>query len=227
MIVRRKPWSNRSLTLFVILAMSAFVGTCSVTAQPKRGGTLNIILKPEPPHLEGALSTADPVWEVTSKFHNGLLNYDPDLKPVPELAESWQVSPDGRTITFKLRRSVKFHDGHDFTSADVKFTMEEVIKKYHPRGRTVFEKLEEVQTPDPYTAVFRFSVPAPYVMLALNASETPMLPKHIRLIAPTCTDMCDLFNAPVMKSQTAKSPSSVPAASKISSPQRSAASDLT
>lgn len=179
MIGMRKPWSNRSLTLFVILAMSAIFGTCSVTAQPKRGGTLNIILKPEPPHLEGALSTADPVWEVTSKFHNGLLNYDPGLKPVPELAESWQVSPDGRTITFKLRHGVKFHDGHDFTAADVKFTMEEVIRKYHPRGRTVFEKLEEVQTPDPFTAVFRFSVPAPYVMLALNASETPMLPKHI------------------------------------------------
>jgi len=82
-------------------------------------------------------------------------------------------------MTFRLRRGVKFHDGRDFTSADVKFTMEEVIKKYHPRGRTVFSKLEEVQTPDAHTAVFRFSAPAPYVLFVLNASETPMLPKHI------------------------------------------------
>ena len=175
----RKVWSIRVVSLSVALALTAIVGVWPVTAQPKRGGTLNVILKPEPPLLQGAVSTADPVWEVTSKFHNGLLNYDRDLKPIPELAESWEISPDGRAITFKLRRGVKFHDGRDFTSADVKFTMEEVIKKFHPRGRSVFEKLEEVQTPDPYTAVFRFSIPAPYAMLALNASETPMLPKHI------------------------------------------------
>jgi peptide/nickel transport system substrate-binding protein len=172
-----KPF--RTPLAIALLAAVALVGFDSVGAQARRGGTLNFILKPEPPHLQGALSTADPVWQATSKFHNGLLNYDPNLNPVPELAESWQMSPDNRTMTFKLRRGVKFHDGHDFTSADVKFTMEEVIKKFHPRGRTVFAKLDEVQTPDPYTAIFKFSAPSPYVMFVLNASETPMLPKHV------------------------------------------------
>jgi peptide/nickel transport system substrate-binding protein len=169
----------RAALAIVLVAAVALIGIGSASAQSRRGGTLNFILKPEPPHLQGALSTADPIWQATSKFHNGLLNYDSNLSPVPELAESWRVSPDNRTITFKLRRGVKFHDGRDFTSADVKFTMEEVIKKFHPRGRTVFAKLEEVQTPDPYTAIFRFSAPSPYVMFVLNAAETPMLPKHV------------------------------------------------
>src|SRR5215471_612734 len=163
----------------VIAAAVALIAIGSAGGQARRGGTLSFILKPEPPHMHGALSTADPVWQATSKIHNELLNYDPNLNPLPELAESWQVSPDNRTMTFKLRRGVKFHDGRDFTSADVKFTMEEVIKKFHPRGRTVFAKLDEVQTPDPYTAVFKFSAPSPYVMFVFNASETPMLPKHI------------------------------------------------
>lgn len=173
------PRPRRVAIVVAALMALVLIGVGSPIAQPKRGGTLNVVLKPEPPHLQGALSTADPVWEATSKFHNGLLNYDPALNPVPELAESWQVSPDGRTITFKLRRGVKFHDGQDFTSADVKFTLEEVIKKYHPRGRTVFSKLEEVQTPDPHTAVLKFSVASPYVMFVFNASETPMLPRHV------------------------------------------------
>jgi peptide/nickel transport system substrate-binding protein len=147
--------------------------------EPKRGGTLNFLVKPEPPHLQGAISSADPVWQTTAKFHNGLLNYDLALKPVPELAQSWEVSGDGLVITFHLREGVKFHDRTDFTSADVKFTMEEVIKKFHPRGRTVFAHLTDVATPDPHTAVFKFDTPAPYAMYAFNASETPMLPKHI------------------------------------------------
>ena len=168
---------------FTIIAVGAMAATGLVatpaTAQPKHGGTLNYLLKPEPPHLVGALSTADAVWQATPKFHNGLLNYDPDMNPVPELAESWAVSDDGLAITFQLRQGVKFHDGQEFTSADVKYTMEEVIKKYHPRGRTVFGNLDRVDTPDAYTAVFRFSTPSPFVMFAFNASETPMLPAHI------------------------------------------------
>jgi len=175
----RRPTHVRAVAVLATLALAAVIWAGPAAAQPRRGGTLNFVVKPEPPHLQGAISTADPVWQITPKFHNGLLAYDPELNPVPELAESWQVSPDGRTITFKLRRGVKFHDGHDFTSAVVKFTLEEVIKKYHPRGRTVFSKLNEVQTPDPFTAVFKFSAPAPYVMFVLNAAETPILPKHV------------------------------------------------
>ena len=170
----KKSLIAAAIVFGVGLAMPA-----TVAAEPKSGGTLNFLVKPEPPHLQGALSTADAVWQTTAKFHNGLLNYDLDLKPVPELAESWEVSDDGLTITFNLRKGVKFHDGHDFSSADVKFTMEEVIKKFHPRGRTVFSHLSEVATPDPHTAVFRFAAASPYAMYALNASETPIVPKHV------------------------------------------------
>ena len=99
----------RSWLLVVVATVAGvvLVGVGPTAAAPKRGGTLNYVLKPEPPHLQGAVSTADPVWQATSKFHNGLLNYDLELNPTPELAESWQVSPDSRTYTFKLRRGVK------------------------------------------------------------------------------------------------------------------------
>src|SRR4030095_3163180 len=53
--------------------------------------------------------------------YNQLVRFDPDMTPVPELAESWQISPDGLTLTFKLRQGVKFHDGQEFTSAEGEF----------------------------------------------------------------------------------------------------------
>ena len=70
----------------------------------------------------------------TGQVYDGLLEYGFDLKPKASLAESWEVTPDGKTVTFKLRKDVKFHDGNPFTSADVQFTVMEVLKKAHPRG---------------------------------------------------------------------------------------------
>src|SRR5215831_5928197 len=82
----------------------------------KRGGTLVMLVQPEPPTLASYVSTSGPIGQVTSKIYDGLLEYDFNLKPIPGLAESWKVGPDGKTITFVLHKGVKFHDGKPFTS---------------------------------------------------------------------------------------------------------------
>jgi peptide/nickel transport system substrate-binding protein len=147
---------------------------------PKHGGSISVACIPEPPRLQTAIDTGVPVQLVSSKLHNGLVNYAGTFtKPVPELAESWEIAPDGKAMTFHLRRDVTWHDGKPFTSADVKFTIEQVIKVYHSRGRAVFANVSTVETPDDYTARFVLASPAPYIMWALHASETPMVPKHI------------------------------------------------
>ena len=58
--------------------------------------------------------------------------------PKPGLAESWTVSADKKTYTFKLRQGVKWHDGKPFTADDVKFSVEKIIRPYHSRGRVYF-----------------------------------------------------------------------------------------
>ena len=146
---------------------------------PQKGGTLVIVVQPEPPTLASYQSTSGPVGQVTTKVYEGLLEYDFDLKPIPSLAQSWTVSPDGKTVTFKLQPNVKFHDGKPFTSADVQFSVMEALKKTHPRGVNTFRAVTEVATPDPLTAVFKLSEPAPYMMMALSSYESPMLPKHV------------------------------------------------
>ena len=151
----------------------------SPAATPQQGGTLVMVVQPEPPTLASFLSTAGPVGQVATKVYEGLLEYDFKLAPQPGLAKSWTVSPDGKTITFKLQENVTFHDGKPFTSADVKFTVFDVLKKSHPRGINTFRALESIETPDQYTAVFKMSEPAPYMLMALSGYESPMLPKHI------------------------------------------------
>ena len=145
----------------------------------KRGGTLVQLTQPEPPSLALYVNTANPVAQVASKVYDGLLEYGFDMKPQPSLAESFTVAPDGQTITFKLRRGVKFHDGKPFTSADVQFSIMEVLKKVNPRGTFFLKDVTAVETPDAYTAVFKLSRPAPYLMMALSGADSPMLPKHI------------------------------------------------
>ena len=101
-------------------------------ATPQQGGTLVMVVQPEPPTLASFLSTAGPVGQVATKVYEGLLEYDFKLAPQPGLAKSWTVSPDGKTITFKLQENVTFHDGKPFTSADVKFTVFDVLKNHIP-----------------------------------------------------------------------------------------------
>jgi Bacterial extracellular solute-binding proteins, family 5 Middle len=102
---------------------------------------------------------------VAAKIYDGLLEYDTELKPQPSLAESWEVSPDGKTITFHLRHGVKFHDGEPLTAEDVKFSIMNVAKVTHPRGPNTFAPVTEVQTPDDHTVVLELSEPAPYMMM--------------------------------------------------------------
>ena len=161
----------------------------------KRGGTISAVPLPEPARLQAAIDTGVPVQLVSSKMHNGLLNYDLNMKPVPELAESWELAQDGLSITFHLRRGVKWHDGKPMTSADVKFTIEKVARVYHSRGRGVFLNVDTVDTPDDATAIIRLSKPAPYIMTSLHASETPIVPKHIYEVGDIMTNPAN--NAPI------------------------------
>ncbi len=158
----------------------AVIGSAPNTEQGAvRGGTLEAVVHPEPPTLAFFINTSTPGRTVVSKIFDGLLDYGPDLKPRPQLAESWDVSPDGLTVRLKLRRNAFWHDGKPFSSADVKFSADEVWKKYAPTARRVFQYLAKTEAPDPYTVVFTLSKPTPVILNALDVVATPILPKHL------------------------------------------------
>ena len=151
----------------------------SADEQPQRGGTLVMLLQPEPATLAAYMSVTGNICPVACQIYEGLLSYDWDLKPIPKLAKSWEVAPDGLTITFHLREGVTFHNGAKFTSADVQYTFMNVLKKVHPRAQIILIDLVSVDATDPMTAVFHLSHPAPYLMMALSSFDAPILSKSV------------------------------------------------
>ena len=164
--------------LISIIGLAMLLSTKMAVAQ-EAGGNLVYIVQPEPPSLAPYLSTSGPIGLVAPKIYQGLLDYDLELNIVPELAESYEVSDDGLTVTFNLQKGVTWHDGEPFTSADVQFTIMDVLKKFHPRGPNSFKEVKEIETPDEHTAIFKLERPAPYMMRAFAGYESPIVPKHL------------------------------------------------
>ena len=145
---------------------------------PQRGGTVTMLLAAEPPVITTIAHTAYNSVIVSPKTTEGLLDYDFELAPRPALATEWEVSPDGLAYTFKLRPGVKWHDGAPFTAADVVYSIS-AVKEAHPRGRNTFANLTAIEAPDDLTVRLVLAKPAPYLLTALAASETPIVPKHL------------------------------------------------
>jgi peptide/nickel transport system substrate-binding protein len=174
--MQQPPFRFRAASLAFGLALLS--AASALAAEPKRGGTLNVLVEPEPPALSTIAHTAGPTTKVSGKVHEGLLTYDHDLTPKPQLATSWSISEDGLRYAFKLREGVSWHDGKPFSSADVAASIA-LLKQYHPRGRGTFANVVTVETPDPLTAIIVLSKPAPYLISAFAASESAIVPKHI------------------------------------------------
>jgi peptide/nickel transport system substrate-binding protein len=167
--------------LSVLLAAVAVLPATPACAAdgPKRGGTLTAIVQPEPVTLTPAFNTATPTQIVAGNIFDGLVYYDPALKPQPSLAMEWKVTEDGLTISFNLRKGVKWHDGKPFSSADVKWSLENVWKTIHPRNKAIFENVATVDTPDDNTIILHLSKPSLPILSVLNAVGAPILPKHL------------------------------------------------
>ena len=177
---------GRRSTVVGVLAWALVGLSClappSAAAQdmPVRGGTLVVAISSDPGHLNPAITTSGATHTAAELLYNGLLGRDERGNPVPELAESWQVEQAGAVYRFRLLDGVKWHDGMPFTSADVKFTFEEVLLKFHARTKaSMGGLLAGIDTPDDRTVIFRFKQPYAPLLLQLDATEAPIVAKHI------------------------------------------------
>jgi peptide/nickel transport system substrate-binding protein len=130
--------------------------------------------------LNPSLQASTGVYIVGGKIQEALVDLDAAGNPTPVLAESWESSADGKSITFKLRAGVTWHDGKPFTSADVAFTAMEMWKKILNYGTALQLFLTAVDTPDPLTAIFRYERPMPLGLLLRALPDLGYIsPKHI------------------------------------------------
>lgn len=132
---------------------------------------------------------------VTRVLFNGLTKWGKNSRWVGDLAESWDVSADGLTWTFKLRRGVKWHDGRDFTADDVKFTYDIVLNpRLGATGRAAFSSIREVRVVDPNTIQFLLSAPQASLVAAVGVNAG-IIPRHAFAgVAPENYWTHDAFN---------------------------------
>ncbi len=108
---------------------------------------------------------------------SGLVRFNEQNEPVPDLATSWTVSADRLIYTFALRKDVKWHDGNPFTANDVKFTIEQSLDpKNNSKIQERFEEIKEVQIINPYTVKIVLKHPFPRL---LDVMATGVIPKHL------------------------------------------------
>lgn len=174
--MKSKTWFSLSIGALVL---AAALPATQALAQTK-GGTLNMIVQPEPPVIVTAINQQGPTQFVAGKIYESLLTYSTDLKSQPGLAKSWEASSDGLTYTFHLQDNVKWHDGKPFTADDVVFTLSDMLPKTHARARVILNKfVDSVQASDPKTVVIKLKSPFPAFMLMFEPGFAPMMPKHI------------------------------------------------
>lgn len=139
--------------------------------------TLVIASTQVPRHLNGAVQSGTATAVPSTQLFASPLRYDEGWEPQPYLAESWEVSEDGLSVTLNLVKGATFHDGEPITSEDVAFSIM-TTKENHP-FTSMFEPVTGIDTPDEHTAVIQLSKPHPALLLALSPALAPIIPKHI------------------------------------------------
>jgi peptide/nickel transport system substrate-binding protein/oligopeptide transport system substrate-binding protein len=124
----------RRLFLFVLPAILSCGGGGGESA-PLRKTIIDSRDTYDPRSIDPALSTDVPTGRVVAYVFDGLTRFTPDAKVVPGLASSWDISPDGITYTFHLRRGVKFHDGRPLSSKNVVASFQRVLDPATKGGR--------------------------------------------------------------------------------------------
>ncbi|ADQ84686.1 extracellular solute-binding protein family 5 [Methylovorus sp. MP688] len=145
---------------------------------PSSGGTLIDATAGEPSGLIPMIAGEAAASAVASNIFNSLLKYDKNLELQGELAQSWSVSPDQKTITFKLKPGLKWADGKPLTSADVLFTWKLVTddNTRTPYGSD-YKLVIRAETPD--AATFRVSYANPYAPALDSWAGLQILPEHL------------------------------------------------
>lgn len=152
--------------------------TQAASSAPKVGGTLLVGLQGDPASFNPDASPDDFAYFVEENIFSRLVKTDWNNKIIPDLASSWDISADGKTYTFKLKSNVKWHDGQAFSSADVKWTIEEIISK---KGYLVSSlgNVTSIETPGADTVVFHLKQSDSSLLTSLSFLGAFILPKHI------------------------------------------------
>jgi len=181
----------RGASLKVLLGLSVFFslggvtgiyffGPARVDGAPPQGGKIIFAARQDIYTLDPQMAKWASERKIMQQFTDTLVAHNPkDGKFYPGLAESWEISRDGKAYTFKLRKNVKFHDGTPFDAAAVKFTFDRIQEPAiaGTLARTYMTSYESSEVIDSYTVRVRFKQPyAPFLALVSDVVLAPISP---------------------------------------------------
>ena len=124
---------------------------CAVPAAGYAADSRRVItamLTDDPASLCYPLFNTRVMQEICGNINESLLLFDWQFKPHPNLARSFEMSPDGLTYVFHLRDDVVWHDGAPFTAKDVAFSCNQMLPQLNPRSRAAFSHIDRIRMPD-------------------------------------------------------------------------------
>ncbi|WP_011579908.1 ABC transporter substrate-binding protein [Chelativorans oligotrophicus] len=143
------------------------------------GGDLVTVMRADPKGLIPAFPHGGDTRIIAAKIFEGLISYSTDLRPLPGLAKSWEISSDGLTYTFKLQNGVHWNDGKEFSSADVLFSLNEMLPATNAAAKQALEEVKSIEAPDAETVVITLKRRVPYFLMLFPGQQMPIMPKHI------------------------------------------------
>jgi peptide/nickel transport system substrate-binding protein len=158
------------LTVVLILGIAFAIGSSIEAEEPKRGGELVVLQSISPDNVSPQHTVLAASWWVFSKMVDTLVAFDHNLEPVPYLAESWEVSEDGLTWTFHLRKDVKFHDGTPFNAEVAAWSLNRFIAE--AGAAWTLRPVKEVVAVDEYTIEIRTEKVFPALLMRLASHYT-------------------------------------------------------
>ena len=139
----------------------------------RTGGDFTYGLEANVAGLDMQANAAASVRDIAMNTYETLVTRDENMKPLLQLAQSVEVSPDSKVYTFKLRQGVHFHNGKPFTSADARASFE----RYGRVGidRSILAPVDHYDTPDPSTFVIAMKDPRPSFIEAMSSITVPII----------------------------------------------------
>jgi peptide/nickel transport system substrate-binding protein len=172
-----KPRLVLVLALAVLLSPSP--SHAASAEQPKTGGILTMGINKDLTMMNAMVRTQSTDRSIRDLMYDSLLGIDTKGEIQPNLAEAWDLSTDGKVYTFRLRKGVKFHDGRDMTSEDVKFSIDYTMNpKNAATGMARLSGVAKVELPDKYTVKIHLKEASPVFLAYLTDIQSfPVIPK--------------------------------------------------
>lgn len=152
------------------IACTLLSASAPSSAAPRQGGTAVMAQAGNIPTLDPHFSGSGETRNVVTHVYEGLVALDEKANAIPDLAESFAYAPDGLSITFRLRRGVRFHDGSEMKAADVVASLER-YKRLSP-NRALLAPMQAAEATDEHTVVLRLSRKAPSLVEEMASPAT-------------------------------------------------------